>query len=248
MTDSWPPYAFGIAVSASTYLGGLVALRFGRRRDLLFGLTGGMVTGLALLDLLPEALEAAGLNAIDAVFGAAAFGLALYLLLHRLPGGATVGRMSLIAHSVMDGLGIGLAFQVSDTTGWVVAIAVLAHDMADVANIVGITTSTHAPEVARRWLGWNAIAPHVGVVLGQMLHLDEARLALLLALFAGGFLYLGAVELLPRSRSGRGLAAPCRDAKGKFVKCPEKAAAKPAKCKDARGKFAKCGTPGAKPI
>jgi len=42
-------------------------------------------------------------------------------------------------------------------------------------------------------------------------------------------------------------AAPCRDAKGKFIKCPEKAA--PAKrCKDAKGKFAKCGTPGAKPI
>ncbi len=42
-------------------------------------------------------------------------------------------------------------------------------------------------------------------------------------------------------------AAPCKDAKGKFVKCPVKAA--PAKkCKDAKGKFAKCGTPGAKPI
>lgn len=42
-------------------------------------------------------------------------------------------------------------------------------------------------------------------------------------------------------------AAPCKDAKGKFIKCPQKP--KPAqKCKDAKGKFAKCGTPGAKPI
>ena len=40
------------------------------------------------------------------------------------------------------------------------------------------------------------------------------------------------------------IAAPCRDAKGKFVKCPEAAA----RCKAANGKFAKCGTPGAKPI
>ena len=35
-------------------------------------------------------------------------------------------------------------------------------------------------------------------------------------------------------------AAPCRDAKGKFIKCP---AAKPAPkkvCKDAKGKFMKC--------
>lgn len=44
------------------------------------------------------------------------------------------------------------------------------------------------------------------------------------------------------------LAAPCKDAKGKFVKCPTTAPAKPVRCKDAKGKFAKCGTPGAKPI
>ncbi|WP_294293246.1 hypothetical protein [uncultured Sphingomonas sp.] len=42
-------------------------------------------------------------------------------------------------------------------------------------------------------------------------------------------------------------AAPCRDAQKRFVKCPEKAAAKPVRCKTAAGKFAKCGTPGAKP-
>lgn len=43
-------------------------------------------------------------------------------------------------------------------------------------------------------------------------------------------------------------AAPCKDAKGKFTKCPAAAPAKPVKCKDAKGKFAKCGTPGAKPV
>jgi hypothetical protein len=40
------------------------------------------------------------------------------------------------------------------------------------------------------------------------------------------------------------IAAQCRDAKGKFIKCPDK----PTRCKDAHGKFAKCGTKGAKPI
>lgn len=44
------------------------------------------------------------------------------------------------------------------------------------------------------------------------------------------------------------IAAPCRDAKGKFVKCPDKAPAKKTVCKDTKGKFAKCGTPGAKPV
>jgi hypothetical protein len=59
------------------------------------------------------------------------------------------------------------------------------------------------------------------------------------------------------------MAAPCKDAKGKFIKCPPppaKQVCKDAKgkftkcpqqaklCKDAKGKFAKCGTPGAKPV
>jgi len=38
------------------------------------------------------------------------------------------------------------------------------------------------------------------------------------------------------------LAAPCKDAKGKFIKCPPKptAAVKKGPCKDAKGKFIKC--------
>jgi hypothetical protein len=42
-------------------------------------------------------------------------------------------------------------------------------------------------------------------------------------------------------------AAPCKDAKGKFMKCPT-APAKAVRCKDAKGKFAKCSAPGAKPV
>ena len=43
-------------------------------------------------------------------------------------------------------------------------------------------------------------------------------------------------------------AKPCKDAKGKFVKCPAAAPMKAAKCKDAKGKFTKCDAPGAKPV
>ena len=43
------------------------------------------------------------------------------------------------------------------------------------------------------------------------------------------------------------LAAPCKDAKGKFIKCPPPAAAPAPKgpCKDAKGKFIKCQPPAA---
>ena len=43
-------------------------------------------------------------------------------------------------------------------------------------------------------------------------------------------------------------ATHCRNAHGKFIKCADKAPAKPVRCKNAKGKFAKCGTPGATPM
>lgn len=55
-------------------------------------------------------------------------------------------------------------------------------------------------------------------------------------------LALSAISLI--AGSAPSLAAPCKDAKGTFTKCPSKAAAaKPAKpkmCRDAKGHFAKC--------
>jgi hypothetical protein len=44
------------------------------------------------------------------------------------------------------------------------------------------------------------------------------------------------------------LAAQCKDAKGKFIKCPPPAKPVVVRCKDAKGKFAKCDAPGAKPV
>lgn len=55
-------------------------------------------------------------------------------------------------------------------------------------------------------------------------------------------LSLVSLAALPASAN----AAPCRDAKGKFAKCPE-VAKKVDRCRNSKGQFAKCGTPGAKP-
>jgi hypothetical protein len=57
---------------------------------------------------------------------------------------------------------------------------------------------------------------------------------------------LSALGLVAGSAPGLA-AAPCRDAKGKFVKCAKAAPAKPARCRDGKGHYAKCGTSGAKP-
>jgi len=58
-------------------------------------------------------------------------------------------------------------------------------------------------------------------------------------------LAIAAVALLASPATAAGTR--CRDAKGKFIKCPP-APKKVVRCKAANGKFAKCGTPGAKPV
>jgi hypothetical protein len=56
--------------------------------------------------------------------------------------------------------------------------------------------------------------------------------------FAAAF---AAIALVTASASPL-MAAPCKDAKGKFTKCPEKPVVpvKKGPCKDAKGKFTKC--------
>ena len=51
-------------------------------------------------------------------------------------------------------------------------------------------------------------------------------------------LAVSALSLL--AGSAPSFAAPCKDAKGKFTKCPKPAAAKPKTCRDAKGHFVKC--------
>jgi len=201
------PLALAVAAGLATGFGGLLTLRIGARRDLVFGLTGGLVIGLALLDLVPAALESgSGHRHAGLVFAMVASGFAGYLLLHRLPGAASLGRITLLVHSMMDGLIIGLAFAVSNSTGWLVALAVLAHDMADGANMVGLSLSAAPGRNPWRWLLANALAPVAGLMLGRLVPLEPGAFSLVLAVFAGGFLYIGTVELLPRSAGAeRGL-------------------------------------------
>jgi hypothetical protein len=62
-------------------------------------------------------------------------------------------------------------------------------------------------------------------------------------------LALFAAFALTASVSTAQAAAPCRDAKGKFIKCPAPTASIAAgRCKDAQGRFRICGTPGAHPV
>jgi ZIP family zinc transporter len=111
-----------------------------------------------------------------------------------------LGAGTLSTHSFLDGIAIGLAFQVSPTVGAIVTGAVLTHDFSDGINTVSIILKNKGSiKQALRWLALDALAPMLGVLATLFFSLTEQVLGLVLALFCGFFLYIGASDLLPES-------------------------------------------------
>jgi zinc transporter ZupT len=199
--------AIGVATGLATLVGGALALRFRRQIPLILGFSAGAVIGVALFDLMPEALAlGAKVAAPQTVAGLIGIGFCAYMLMERGMRAAAAGRAghlgpaSLTVHSLLDGLGIGLAFQVAPAIGVVVAAAVLAHDLADGVNTVTLSLSGGGgPGRARGWLIADAAAPLVGIGLTRLFTVSEGVLGLVIALFAGFFLYIGASTLTPAS-------------------------------------------------
>jgi ZIP family zinc transporter len=201
------------AAFAATMFGGFLALRLRDRLHLILGFSAGAVVAVAFFDLLPEALNLSTAG-VEATTGLVALGFLAYLLLDRglmlhshaheehdhdaARGHARAGSLSL--HSLLDGVGIGLAFQVSPAVGFIVAAAVLAHDFSDGINTVNVIMRDGGSfRGAMRWLVVDALAPVAGILLTLFFTVEPATLGLLLALFAGFFLYIGASDLIPES-------------------------------------------------
>jgi zinc transporter, ZIP family len=120
-----------------------------------------------------------------------------------------VGPLSLIAHSTLDGLAIGLAFRANAELGLLVGLAVLAHDFADGMNVVTLALASGARVTrARVLLALDALAPVIGAAVGTFADIDNLVLGVLLAAFSGVFLAVGAGHLLPEAYHQRPGASP----------------------------------------
>jgi len=210
-------FLIGAAAFITTAVGGFFALRLKDSLHLILGFSAGAVIGVAFFDLLPEALSLAQKSGSTRAPLFIALGFIGYMLLDRLfffnaqheahshgehahPHSGFLGAGSLALHSVLDGLAIGLSFQVSSAVGAIVTAAVLTHDFSDGINTVSmVLKSGGSRKTALRWLLIDAAAPVVGIFSTFFFTLPEQTLASLLAIFCGFFLYIGASDLLPES-------------------------------------------------
>lgn len=199
----------------STLFGGLMAIRLKDKLHYVMAFCAGTVIGAALLELMPEAIEiGAKYYGTKILFSFAVIGFFLYMLLDRMSvlhsrlanekgvnkQRGRIGASAFSAHSFFDGVAIGFGFQVSATIGIIIAIAVITHDFSD-----GLTTITviFREEIKKReamkWLLIDASTPLFGAISTMFCKIPIHTLGLILAIFTGCFLYIGASDLLPES-------------------------------------------------
>lgn len=211
-----------LAASLATFIGGSFALRFRDKLHLILGFSAGAVAGVALFDLLPEALQTGMIyHTSDTVALFIAAGFFGYFILDRLiflhtheeddPSTSlrtgethiargSFGALTLAAHSFFDGMAIGIGFQASAAVGIVVTVAVLTHDFSDGINTVNLVLKNGGSwRQAFRWLLVDAAAPVAGAASTLFFTIPASASGLVLAVFVGSFLYLSASDLIPES-------------------------------------------------
>jgi zinc transporter ZupT len=214
------PILLGLTAFFSTLSGGLLAARLSHSKlGALTAFAAGVLIAVPLFDLLPEVLKltAQGGTRPESILQLTALGfiflyvLERYFSVHRVceagvchnvrhPKGGLLGAIELSAHSFVDGFAIGLGFHVATSVGIVVALAVVSHDFADGINTVTVMlNSGNSLKSSVRMLLLDAVAPFLGAATTLFITLPEEALVFLLSFFAGGFLYLGAGDLLPEA-------------------------------------------------
>ena len=211
---------FAVLSFLSTFLGGLFGLRYKDKLHLILGFTAGVLLGVVAFDILPEIIVLVHefnvmpiLPMIALVMGFLVFHILEKALLihhaqedyygkHKHPTVGILSAIALIGHSFLDGVGMGLAFQISPSVGLLVAMAVIAHDFSDGLNTVSLILVHKNPHKrALYFLLLDAIAPVLGVLSTKFFTLSGEALLLYLGFFAGFLLYIGASDILPEAHS-----------------------------------------------
>ena len=210
-------FAFALATFIFTLLGGFLAYRMQDKLHLVISFSAGVLITAAFLYILPEAYELqGGGESLKIILLSAIGGFFVFHVIERLSilpscqqgkcenvlhfhHAGRLAAASLVFHSLLDGIIIGLAFQAGMKLGILVGFAVIAHDWTDGVGVVAVLLPS-----GRRWqemLWWvlaDAIAPVIGVLIFFVVFSSQV-LSIALAIVAGIFIYISAANLLPEA-------------------------------------------------
>ncbi len=178
----------------------------------------GVLLGIVAFDIFPEIMEMVKTYDFPAihVMSALVIGFLLFHVLektilihshpeehfprHKHPHVGVFSALALAGHSFMDGVAIGLGFQVNSAIGILIAIAVISHDFTDGMNTVSLMLNhKNTDRKATLFLFLTAATPVLGVLSTLFFGVSEYFLFLYLGFFAGFLLYIGASDILPEA-------------------------------------------------
>jgi len=208
-----------IVTCFSTFFGGIIAARHRKNIGVLGAFAAGVLITTSLLDLLPQTFRLATSVSVllENVMALTVVGFLFLYIISRVitkhvynedgeyseikhPLGGLFATSQLSVHSFIDGLAIGFGFQTDIHVGIVIAFAVICHDFTDgVSAVTVMLNSGNSLKNSLRMLFLDAFAPVLGAVFALFIVVPQYYLVLLLPFFAGGFLYLGASDLLPEA-------------------------------------------------
>lgn len=206
----------------STFCGGLVGLKFHHKINLILGFTAGVLLAVVAFDIIPEIYELLSLTNLSPKLPMIALVVG-FLIFHVFEKGLlihhnhednyahhhhrSVGMASALAisgHSFLDGLGIGLAFQVSPAAGALIAFAVIAHNFSDGLNTMSLMLlNKNTIKRSLFFLFINSLSPVLGIIVSLFVHLPPDWLLIYLGFFAGFLLYIGVSDILPEAHSNK---------------------------------------------
>lgn len=213
-------FILSVAAALAALVGGFIAIKNRRHLNLALGFTAGIILGLVAFDLLPEIFSIVQDNDLDPVWPMITLvsGFLLFHIIekfilihnsnekeygpHQHPAVGVAGAVALSGHSLLDGISIGIAFQVSPSVGSAVGIAVIGHRFADGFNATNVMLH-HKNKLSRAkvMLVIASVMPIIGGLSTLFFSLSETVLAIYLGFFAGFLLYIGASDILPQAHS-----------------------------------------------
>lgn len=213
-------FTLTVAAALAALAGGYTAIKSRNKLQIAMSITAGLVLGLVAFDLLPEIFEGAESAGLDTLWPMLTF-VAGFLMFHvvekfilvhegleseygphRHPKLGLLRAFALTGHSFLDGLSIGVAFQVSDAVGFAVALAVIGHRFADGFDTASfMLLHKNSLDRVQRFMLLVVTMPILGGLVSLFYSFSESLLTVYLGFFAGLLMYIAASNILPQAHT-----------------------------------------------
>lgn len=204
---------YSILAGLATIVGMFLVLKneqWARRNTIyLISFSAGVLLSVAFSHLIPEALDLNSNALLWLLFSFVFFYVLEHLIIiHSCQEDdlCTVHPIDKIAilgmgfHSLLDGVIIGIGFEISNTLGLLTTLAVLLHKLPDGISMVSVLLhSDYSKKKARDYSLLVASMTPIGAILSYLLlrNISISILGIFLAIAAGSFLYIAAADLIP---------------------------------------------------